>query len=92
MSTPLEEAIEFSNSFAPEHLEFMVKNPMDYLEKIKNAGSLFLGNYAPVAVGDYYSGTNHILPTGGACRFSSGLSVETFLRKNHVPASYKRSS
>ncbi len=77
----IDEAIEFSNSFAPEHLEFMVKNPMDYLDKIKNAGSLFLGNYAPVAVGDYYTGTNHILPTGGACRFSSGLSVETFLRR-----------
>jgi histidinol dehydrogenase len=77
----IEQAIEFSNSFAPEHMEFAVKNPIDYLEKIRNVGSLFLGNYAPVAVGDYYSGTNHILPTGGACRFSSGLSVETFLRR-----------
>jgi histidinol dehydrogenase len=77
----IEEAIGFSNSFAPEHMEFIVKNPMDYLAQIKNVGSLFLGDYAPVAVGDYYSGTNHILPTGGACRFSSGLSVETFLRR-----------
>jgi histidinol dehydrogenase len=77
----VEEAVSFSNAFAPEHMELMVKDPMRYLYSIKNVGSLFLGNYAPVAVGDYYSGTNHILPTGGACRFSSGLSVETFLRR-----------
>lgn len=59
----------------------MVDNPLEYLDKIKNVGSLFLGRYAPVAVGDYYSGTNHILPTGGAARFSSGTSVETFMRR-----------
>jgi histidinol dehydrogenase len=81
LADSIDEAIEFSNSFAPEHMELMVKDPMRYLDSIKNVGSLFLGNYAPVAVGDYYSGTNHILPTGGACRFSSGLSVETFLRR-----------
>ncbi len=77
----IEEAIEFSNAYAPEHMEFMAPEPEKYLNKIKNVGSLFLGNYAPVAVGDYFSGTNHILPTGGASRFSSGLSVETFLRR-----------
>lgn len=77
----IEQAIDFSNSYAPEHMEFIVKDPMNYLEKIKNVGSLFLGEYSPVAVGDYYSGTNHILPVGGACRFSSGVSVETFLRR-----------
>ena len=81
MTDSIEQAIEFSNSYAPEHMEFVVKDPLDYLNKIKNVGSLFLGSYAPVAVGDYYSGTNHILPTGGACRFASGLSVETFLRR-----------
>lgn len=81
LTDTIDEAIGFSNAFAPEHMEFMVKNPMRYLDRIKNTGSLFLGNYAPVAAGDYYSGTNHILPTGGACRFSSGLSVETFLRR-----------
>ncbi len=75
------EAIGFSNSFGPEHMELMVENPMEYLGRIKNVGSLFLGDYSPVAVGDYYSGTNHILPTGGAARFSSGTSVETFLRR-----------
>jgi len=77
----LHQAIDFSNKYGPEHMEFVVKNPLEYLYKIKNVGSLFLGEYAPVAVGDYFSGTNHILPTGGAARFSSGTSVETFLRR-----------
>lgn len=77
----VEEAIDFSNNYAPEHMEFIVKNPMNYLTQIKNVGSLFLGAYAPVAVGDYYSGTNHVLPTGGAARFSSGLGVETFMHR-----------
>ncbi len=77
----IDEAIEFSNRYGPEHMEFMVPDPLDYLGRIRNVGSLFLGMYAPVAVGDYYSGTNHILPTGGAARFSSGVSVETFLRR-----------
>jgi histidinol dehydrogenase len=77
----LEEAIEFSNKYGPEHMEFMVDNPLEYIDRIKNVGSLFLGRYAPVAVGDYYSGTNHVLPTGGAARFSSGTSVETFMRR-----------
>lgn len=77
----IEEAIEFSNRYGPEHLELIVDQPLDYLQKIKNTGSLFLGRYAPVAIGDYYSGTNHILPTGGAARFSSGVSVDTYLRK-----------
>jgi histidinol dehydrogenase len=77
----LDDAIDFSNSYGPEHMEFMVANPLEYLGRIRNVGSLFLGHYAPVAVGDYFSGTNHILPTGGAARFSSGVSVETFLRR-----------
>lgn len=75
------EAIEFSNRYGPEHMEVMVENPMEYIGRIRNVGSLFLGDYAPVAVGDYFSGTNHILPTGGAARFSSGTSVETFMRR-----------
>jgi len=77
----LEEAIDFSNHYGPEHMQLMIKDPMAYLGSIKNVGSLFLGHYSPVAVGDYYSGTNHILPTGGAARFSSGTSVDTFLRR-----------
>ncbi len=62
-------------------MELIVENPLNYLTQIKNVGSLFLGAYAPVAVGDYFSGTNHVLPTGGAARFSSGLGVETFMRR-----------
>ena len=81
LADSLEQAIEFSNRFAPEHMELMVSDPDSYLPKIKNVGSLFLGHYSPVAVGDYFSGTNHILPTGGTARFSSGLSVDSFLRR-----------
>ena len=77
----IDEAIAFSNDYAPEHMELMVDHPFEHLGAIRNVGSLFLGPHAPVPVGDYFSGTNHILPTGGAARFSSGLSVETFLRR-----------
>lgn len=77
----LEEAVAFSNEYAPEHMEMIVADPLSWVPRIENVGSLFLGTHAPVAVGDYYSGTNHILPTGGACRFSSGTAVETFLRR-----------
>ena len=77
----LEECIQFSNRYGPEHMELMVQNPLEHLTSIKNVGSLFLGHHAPVSVGDYYSGTNHVLPTGGAARYSSGLGVETFLRR-----------
>jgi len=76
----LNEAIQFANDFAPEHLEIMTKSPDDVLRKIENAGSVFLGDYSPVAAADYLSGTNHILPTGGSAKRFSGLSVETFLK------------
>lgn len=81
LADTLNEAIDFSNRYGPEHLQLLVKDPMKHLDSIRNVGSLFLGHYSPVAVGDYFSGTNHILPTGGAARFSSGTSVETFLRR-----------
>jgi len=76
----IDEAIEISNRFAPEHLLLMFKDAERYLNKIKHAGSVFLGEYSPVAAGDYASGTNHILPTAGFARMFSGLSVETFLK------------
>lgn len=76
----LNEAIQFTNDFAPEHLEIMTENPDDVLGRIENAGSVFLGDYSPVAAADYLSGTNHILPTGGSARKFSGLSVQTFLK------------
>jgi histidinol dehydrogenase len=76
----IKEAVQFANDFAPEHLEIMTKNPKLILRSVRNAGGIFLGNYSPVAVGDYVC-PNHILPTGGAARFTSGLSVDTFLKK-----------
>ena len=75
------EAIRFANDFAPEHLEIIIAQPEAVMEKVKNAGSIFLGPFSPVAAGDYFSGTNHILPTGGTARFFSGLSVSTFLKR-----------
>ncbi len=75
------EAIEISNELAPEHLEVCVDSPFDYLDKIRHAGSVFLGRYCPEAVGDYFAGPNHTLPTSGTARFSSPLSVDDFVKK-----------
>ena len=77
----LNEAIDIANQIAPEHLELCVDNPFDYLDLIKNAGSIFLGRNCPEAIGDYFAGTNHILPTLGTARFSSPLSVDDFIKK-----------
>ena len=76
----IEEAIELSNEIAPEHLSLMFKSAENYLDKIRHAGSVFVGEFSPVACGDYASGTNHILPTSGYARVFSGLSVETFMK------------
>ena len=75
------EAVEIANGIAPEHLEICVDNPFDYLDKVKHAGSVFLGKYCPEAMGDYYAGANHTLPTSGTARFSSPLSVDDFIKK-----------
>jgi histidinol dehydrogenase len=77
----LEEALDFANLYAPEHLQIMTRDPFALLPRIRHAGSIFLGPYAPVAVGDYASGTNHVLPTGGCARMFSGLSVDDFIKK-----------
>ncbi|WP_138414625.1 histidinol dehydrogenase [Aquibacillus sediminis] len=77
----LEEAFYLVNQLAPEHLEIQLTDPLSYLGKIKNAGSVFLGHYTPEALGDYYAGPNHVLPTSGTARFSSGLSVDDFVKK-----------
>ncbi|MDH4199146.1 MAG: histidinol dehydrogenase [Spirochaetia bacterium] len=77
----LDEAIEFSNEYAPEHLEIQTEKDDFVLEQITAAGSIFCGPYAPVAIGDYFSGTNHILPTNRAARFASGVSVHSFFRR-----------
>jgi histidinol dehydrogenase len=80
----LGQCIDFSNRFAPEHLEIMVSNPDFVLEKIKNAGSIFIGNYAPVPVGDYASGTNHVLPTSGYAKTYSGLNINHFIKYSSI--------
>ena len=77
----LEKAIDFANQYAPEHLQIMTDDPYAVLDRIKHAGSIFLGPYAPVPVGDYASGTNHVLPTGRCARMFSGLSVDDFIKK-----------
>ena len=74
--------IQIANEIAPEHLELMVDNPFDYLDGIQNAGSIFMGRYCPEALGDYYAGPNHTLPTSGTARFSSPLSVDDFVKKS----------
>lgn len=76
----IDRAIELVNELAPEHLSLVFEDCEDYIGKIRHAGSVFLGNYSPVAAGDYASGTNHILPTAGYAKMFSGLSVETFLK------------
>ena len=78
----LAEAIEISNEIAPEHLELCVDEPFDYLDKITNAGSIFLGRNCPEPLGDYFAGTNHTLPTNGTAKFSSALSVDDFVKKS----------
>ncbi len=82
LAESMEQAVEISNEIAPEHLEICVDNPFAYLAKIKHAGSIFLGKHAPEALGDYFAGPNHTLPTGGTARFSSPLSVDDFIKKS----------
>ena len=77
----IECAIDIANRIAPEHLELCVNNPFDYLDAVKNAGSVFMGKYCPEALGDYFAGPNHTLPTSGTARFSSPLSVDDFVKK-----------
>ncbi|MDJ0378068.1 histidinol dehydrogenase [Cryobacterium sp. PH31-L1] len=77
-------AAGFSNAFAPEHLEIQTSDPDAVLAEIENAGAIFLGPYSPVSLGDYVAGSNHVLPTAGAARFSSGLGAYTFLRPQQV--------
>ncbi|MCF6149179.1 MAG: histidinol dehydrogenase [Candidatus Kuenenia sp.] len=80
----INECISLSNAIAPEHLQIMTRNPKAVLSKIKHAGAVFLGTYTPVALGDYIAGPSHVLPTGGTARFSSGLSVNDFLKRTSV--------
>ncbi len=81
LSEDIPSAIDLANRLAPEHLELCLDDPFDYLERVKNAGSVFLGRSAPEALGDYMAGPNHTLPTSGTARFSSPLSVDDFIKK-----------
>ena len=78
----LEKAVDAANLIAPEHLELCVEDPFALLPRVKNAGSIFLGRHAPEALGDYFAGPNHTLPTSGTARFSSPLSVDDFVKKS----------
>lgn len=78
----IDNAVDFANELAPEHLEMCVKNPLEYIGRIDNAGSVFLGDYSPEPLGDYYAGSNHVLPTSGTARFFSPLSVDSFVKKS----------
>lgn len=80
----IEEATEFANASAPEHMEILTQNPFEILPKIRHAGAVFLGSYSPEPLGDYFAGPNHVLPTGGTARFYSVLNVETFLKKTSI--------
>ena len=80
----IDEAIYISNEIAPEHLEISIKEPFSILSKIKNAGSIFLGDYTPEALGDYLSGANHVIPTSGTAKFASPLSVDDFIKKSYI--------
>lgn len=78
----MDKAVDFANRLAPEHLEMCVENPMEYIGRMDNAGSVFLGNYSPEPLGDYFAGPNHVLPTSGTARFFSPLSVDSFIKKS----------
>lgn len=78
----MNQAVDFANELSPEHLEVCCENPMEYVGKLDNAGSVFLGNYSPEPLGDYFAGPNHVLPTSGTARFFSPLSVDSFIKKS----------
>lgn len=78
----LDQAIAFANELAPEHLELCISEPLKYIGRVDNAGSVFLGNWSPEPLGDYYAGPNHVLPTSGTARFFSPLSVDSFIKKS----------
>ena len=84
LTSSLDESISIANLLAPEHLEILTKKPLEVLGKIENAGAIFLGEYTPEPVGDYYAGPNHTLPTSGTARFASALSTLDFLKKTSV--------
>lgn len=91
LARDIDQAIKLANRMAPEHLELQIEDPWSYLGKIEHAGAVFLGDSTPEAVGDYYAGPNHVLPTAGTARFASALGVECFLKRTSV-LSYSRAA
>jgi histidinol dehydrogenase len=84
LTDSLNESLEIANEIAPEHLELLTTNPFEDYKKIENAGAVFLGEYSPEPVGDYYAGPNHTLPTSGTSKYSSALSVDDFIKKTSL--------
>jgi len=84
LTKDIDSSIALANELAPEHLELMVKDPFVYLSKIKNAGAIFLGDYTPEPIGDYFAGPNHTLPTSSSAKFSSPLGVYDFMKKSSI--------
>ncbi|PKM64968.1 MAG: histidinol dehydrogenase [Firmicutes bacterium HGW-Firmicutes-20] len=84
LTKDIESSIALANELAPEHLELMVKDPFSYLSQIKNAGAIFLGDYTPEPIGDYFAGPNHTLPTSSSAKFSSPLGVYDFMKKSSI--------
>ena len=80
----MDEVIDTANEIASEHLEIMTKNPYDTMTRIRNAGAIFIGEYASEPLGDYYAGPNHVLPTNGTAKFFSPLSVDDFIKKSSI--------
>jgi histidinol dehydrogenase len=78
----INQAFELSNKIAPEHLELAIVNPFEKLDLVTSAGSVFMGDYTPEPLGDYFAGTNHVLPTNGTARFASPLGVDSFVKKS----------
>ena len=80
----MEDVIDIANEIASEHLEIMTKNPYDIMTRIRNAGAIFIGEYASEPLGDYFAGPNHVLPTNGTAKFFSPLSVDDFIKKSSI--------
>ncbi len=96
LTRDIPQAIDIANALAPEHLELCVDSPFDYLDRVRHAGSIFLGRFCPEALGDYFAGPNHTLPTSGTARFSNPLSVDDFVKKSqftyYAPAALERAA
>ena len=80
----LSDAFDLANIFSPEHLSLMINNPFDHLDKVKNAGAIFIGEYSHEVLGDYIAGPSHVMPTGGSAKFNSGLGVHSFIKYSPI--------